>query len=176
MKATLAAAPPPPPPPPPYGDDGSRPGRACHNVSVCIRNCFLAVNNFCSTLHFIPKVHRIETEAAPRDHDNFKLPCAWCLLFTVHVFCFSKNLDVIMVISFQPHWKIGHILCKMHYLVAALMWSKYMTWTWVFLQHLEVRERNCGKNSFWILGNGGITHQKRKLNIIPSRVHMSMQP
>jgi hypothetical protein len=31
----------------------------------------------------------------------------------------------------------------------------------VFLQSLEVRERNCGGISLWILRNGGIIDQRR---------------
>jgi hypothetical protein len=31
----------------------------------------------------------------------------------------------------------------------------------VFLQLPEVRDRNCGGTSFWILRNGGITGQRR---------------
>jgi len=37
--------------------------------------------------------------------------------------------------------------------------------------------RNCGGSSFWILHNGGITDQRRLVNIKPSvRVHMSIEP
>jgi hypothetical protein len=45
-----------------------------------------------------------------------------------------------------------------------------------FVQFVDVRGRNCGGSSFWILYNGGITDQRRHLNINPIRVHMSMEP
>ncbi len=35
------------------------------------------------------------------------------------------------------------------------------------MQFLQVRERNCCRSSFWILCNGGITDQRKKLNIKP---------
>jgi hypothetical protein len=41
---------------------------------------------------------------------------------------------------------------------------------------MEVRERNCGGSSFWILGNGGIIDERRQLNTNPVRVYMSMEP
>jgi hypothetical protein len=41
---------------------------------------------------------------------------------------------------------------------------------------MEVRERNYGGSSFWILSNGGIIDERRQLNINPVRVYMSMEP
>jgi hypothetical protein len=40
---------------------------------------------------------------------------------------------------------------------------------------MEVRERNCGGSSFWILGNGGIIDERRQLNTNPVRVYMSVE-
>jgi hypothetical protein len=48
-----------------------------------------------------------------------------------------------------------------------------MIWKEVFLQSLQV---NCDRSSFWILHDGGITYQRRYVNIKPVRVHMSMEP
>jgi len=77
----------------------------------------------CTSL--LPRAHRIETEAALRDHGNCKLPCffplcvsVYCLLLTVLVGCLPKHVDLI---SSEPNRKIGHILCKTQYLVVASM-------------------------------------------------------
>ncbi len=82
----------------------------------------------CTSL--LPRAHRIETEAALRDHGNCKLSCfvplsvsVYCLLLKVLVGCLAKNFDLI---SSEPNRKIGHILWKTQYLIVASMWSKYM--------------------------------------------------
>jgi hypothetical protein len=50
---------------------------------------------------------------------------------------------------------------EVHHEKLAAMSSMYMIKWVVFLQFLEMRERNCGGSSFWILCNGRITDQRR---------------
>jgi hypothetical protein len=77
----------------------------------------------CTSL--LPRAHRIETEAALRDHGNCKLSCfvplcvsVYCLLLKVLVGCLAKNF---YLISSEPNRKIGHILWKTQYLIVASM-------------------------------------------------------
>ncbi len=77
-------------------------------------------------LHFtalllLPRVHRIGTEMALRDHGNCKL-CLCCSSLCVSVYwlllmvCLLKNVDLI---SLEPNQKTGYILCKMQCLIIA---------------------------------------------------------
>ncbi len=83
-KTTAVAA-----PPPPYGEDGSRPRRACCNMSMCIHNCSLAVNNFCSTLHLSPK----HTEQKQRRHPKITAIVSFLVLtaFFSQYVCFVSR-------------------------------------------------------------------------------------
>ncbi len=71
-----------------------------------------------------PRAHQIEREVAVRDHGSGKFSCVIPLCLqpssdTMFVL-FVKSLHLlIIVISSEANQKIGHNLCKMHYLVVA---------------------------------------------------------
>jgi len=67
----------------------------------------------------------------------------YCLLLTIRVFCFLKNLHLIWlyVILSQSNREAGYNLCKMQYLILACMWSEFTIWQEVFLQSLKVTQK-----------------------------------
>ncbi len=112
---------------------------------------------------FLPSVHRIETEAAIRAPGQCKLSCVVPLSACVYclplVVCLLKTVDLI---SSEANRKIAHVVCEMQYnLIVTSMSSKCMTRKEVFLQSLEVTQRNCGGSSLWTLRIGGIADQRR---------------
>jgi hypothetical protein len=101
---------------------------------VCVHpQLFFSCQQLLQYTALLSKAHPIETEAAPRDHGNCKLPCAYCLLLTVRVFCFSKNLELVMVYIFLATLKDWTHSMQDALPVVASVRSKYMTWTRVFL-------------------------------------------
>jgi hypothetical protein len=85
---------------------------------------------------FLPRVHRIETEATIRAPGECKLSCVVPLSVCVYclplVVCLPKIVDVI---SSEANQKIAHVVCETQYdLIVTSMWSKCMTWKEVFLQ------------------------------------------
>jgi hypothetical protein len=112
---------------------------------------------------FLPRVHRIEIEAAIRAPGECKLSCVVPLSVCVYclplVVCLPKTVDLI---SSEANRKIAHVVCEMQYdLIVISMGSKCMTWKEVFLQSLEVTQRNCAGSSLSIPRIGGTTDQRR---------------
>jgi hypothetical protein len=113
------------------------------------------------------RLPRIETKAALRDHGKCKLSCVVPLYVlpssnnTCVLFLEKSWPDLITVISSQSNREAGYNLCKMQYLILASMWSEFTIWQEVFLQSLELTQRNCGRSSLGILRNVGIIDQRR---------------
>jgi hypothetical protein len=65
--------------PPPHGEEGRSTRRSLlRRVMCCTRNCNLPIANFGGEPLFLPRGHRIETEAALRDPGNCKLFFLFC--------------------------------------------------------------------------------------------------
>ncbi len=112
---------------------------------------------------FLPRVHRMETEAAIRAPGECKLSCvvplSVCVYYLPLVVCLRKAVELI---SSEANRKIAHVACEMQYdLIVTSMRSKCTTWKEVFLQSLKVTQRNYGGSSLWILRIGGTTDQRR---------------
>jgi hypothetical protein len=115
----------------------------------------------------LPKAHMVEIEATLRDHVNcklsfivllFLLPSSYkmCVLFPDKFSHYYESSDILRVKSKDWAQYVQDEMPLMH-----STWSKYMIrWKEAFLHSLEIRKRNCGRSSFLIISNGGITEQR----------------